>query len=192
MELGIKALPQLCESRRTPSYFCRFDGSSRLRIRHDRQQHRQGAPSRTGRKRVNPSEAIDRSRGCVKTKIMSVAGALASLADFRGRPEQAHNPRGTAALVDGLICGQVLAERACDAILLSEVLARAKTRAVIPPKPNRRVPAEFDSETYKWQYVIENLFGKRKDFRASAMRCFKTDKSKRAFIAIAGAIIRLQ
>ena len=79
---------------------------------------------------------------------MSVAGAPASLTDFRGRPEQAHNPRGTAALVDGLICGQVLAERACDAILLSEVLARAKTTAVIPPKPNRRVSAEFDSETY--------------------------------------------
>jgi hypothetical protein len=92
----------------------------------------------------------------------------------------------------GQSAAKSLAERACDAILLSEVLARAKTTAVIPPKPNCRVPAEFDSETYKWQYVIENLFGKRKDFRASAMRCFKTDKSKRAFIAIAGAIIRLQ
>lgn len=53
-------------------------------------------------------------------------------------------------------------------------------------------PAEFDRETYKWRHLIENLFGRLKEYRGIAMRCCKTDESFSAFIALAATVIRLR
>ena len=83
------------------------------------------------------------------SKIMALTDALCNLIDFRLLPGQAHDLRGTAALIDGLSCGQLLADRAFDANWLREALSAAKIEAVIPPKSNHRFPAEFDKETYK-------------------------------------------
>ena len=126
------------------------------------------------------------------TRIMALADALGNLVDFRLLPGQAHDLRGTAALIEGLSCGQFLADRAFDANWVREALAAAEIQAVIPPKSNRRFPAEFDRETYKWRHLIENFFGKLKEYRGIAMRCCKTDTSYGAFIAIASTVIRLR
>lgn len=126
------------------------------------------------------------------TKIMALADAFGNLTDFRLLPGQTHDLRGTAALIDGLTCGQFLADRAFDANWLRDALAGAGIEAVIPPKCNRRFPAEFDRHTYKWRHLIENFFGKLKEYRGIAMRCCKTDASFKAFIAIAATVIRLR
>ena len=126
------------------------------------------------------------------TKIMALADALGNLIDFRLLPGQAHDLRGTAVLIEGLMCGQLLADRAFDANWLREALAAAKIEAVIPPKSNRRFPAEFDRDTYKWRHLIENFFGKLKEYRGIAMRSCKTDESFGAFISLAATIIRLR
>jgi len=123
---------------------------------------------------------------------MALADALGNLIDFRLLPGQAHDLRGTAALIEGLACGQFLADRAFDANWIREVLAKAGIEAVIPPKSNRRLPADFDRDTYKWRHLIENLFGKLKEYRGIAMRCCKTDESFSSFIAIAATVIRLR
>ncbi|PKQ11721.1 MAG: hypothetical protein CVT70_12310, partial [Alphaproteobacteria bacterium HGW-Alphaproteobacteria-1] len=99
---------------------------------------------------------------------------------------------GDHALIEGLSCGQFLADRAFDANWLREALAEAGIEAVIPPKSNRKFPAEFDRATYKWRHLIENLFGKLKEYRGIATRCCKTDSSFSAFIAIAATVIRLR
>jgi len=122
---------------------------------------------------------------------MALADALGNLTDFRLLPGQAHDLRGTAALIKGLTCGQFLADRAFDANWLREALDNAGIAAVIPPKSNRRFPAEFDRYTYKWRHLIEKFFGKLKEYRGIAMRCCKTDSSFTAFIAIAATVIRL-
>ena len=96
------------------------------------------------------------------TKILALTDALGNLIDFRLLPGQANDLRET------------LAE------------------AVIPPKSNRRFPAEFDRDTYKWRHLIENFFGKLKEYRGIATRCCKTDTSFTAFIAIAATVIRLR
>jgi len=44
---------------------------------------------------------------------------------------------------------------------------------------------------YKWRHLIENFFGKLKEYRGIATRCCKTDTSFSAFIAIAATVIRL-
>lgn len=126
------------------------------------------------------------------TKIMALADALGNLVDFRLLPGQAHDLRGTAALLKGLTCGKFLADRAFDANWVRDTLIEKKIEPVIPPKSNRRFPAQFDRDTYKWRHLIENFFGKLKEYRGIAMRCSKTDTSYSAFIAIAATVIRLK
>lgn len=126
------------------------------------------------------------------TRIMALADALGNLVDFRLLPGQAHDLRGTAALIEGLTCGQLLADRAFDANRVRDALAEVKIEAVIPPKSNRRFPAGFDRDTYKWRHLIENCFARLKEYRGIAMRCCKTDTSYSAFIAIAATAIRLK
>ncbi|MEM1149251.1 MAG: transposase [Pseudomonadota bacterium] len=126
------------------------------------------------------------------TKIMGLADALGNLVDFRLLPGQAHDLRVTAALIEGLACGQFLADRAFDANWVREALTEAKIEALIPPKSNRRFPADFDCDTYKWRHLIENVFAKLKEYRGIAMRFCKTDASHSAFIAITATVIRLK
>lgn len=121
---------------------------------------------------------------------MALTDALGNLIDFRLLPGQAHDLRGTAALIEGLSCGQFLADRAFDADWLRAALNEAGIEPVIPPKSNRRFPAEFDRHTYKWRHLIENFFGKLKEYRGIAMRCCKTDGSFSAFIAVAAVVIQ--
>ena len=123
---------------------------------------------------------------------MALTDALGNLIDFRLLPGQAHDLRGTAALIEGLTCGQLLADRAFDANWVREALAEAGIVAVIPPKSNWRFPADFYLDTYKWRHLIENFFQKLKEYRGIAMRCCKTDTSYAAFIALTATVIRLK
>jgi transposase len=128
----------------------------------------------------------------VTTRIIALADALGNLIDFRLLPGQAHDLRGTAPLIEGLVCGQFLADRAFDANWVRDALTENGIVPVIPPKSNRRFSAEFDRDTCKWRHLIENFFGKLKEYRGIATRCCKTDESFGAYISITATIIRLK
>ena len=72
---------------------------------------------------------------------MALTDALGNLIDLPLLPGQAHDLRGTAALIEGLSCGKLLADRAFDANWLREALAQARlrqsSRANPPPLPGR-------------------------------------------------------
>jgi len=72
-------------------------------------------------------------------KILAAKDALGSLIEFRPLPGQAHDLRGTASPIEELSCGNLLADRACDAYWLRKALSAVKIKAVIPPKLNRRL-----------------------------------------------------
>ncbi len=123
---------------------------------------------------------------------MALTDALGNLVDFCLMPGQAHDLRETRALLQGVNAGHLLADRAFDADWLrTDMLARGVT-PVIPPKSDRKFPAEFDKETYKWRHLIENYFGKLKENRGIAMRSCKTDQSFTAFILLAATMIELR
>ena len=122
---------------------------------------------------------------------MALTDALGNLIDFRLLPGQAHDLRGTAALIEGH-CGQLLADRAFAANWVREALSEAGIVAVIPPKSNRRFPTDFDRDTYKWRHLVENFFQKLKEYRDIDMRCCNTDTSYAAFIALTATLIRLK
>ncbi len=104
---------------------------------------------------------------------------------------QAHDLRGVPELIAGLTADHLLADRAFDANWLRSALDKRAIAPVIPPKSNRRFPADFDKETYKWRHLIENFFGKLKENRGIAMRSCKTDQSFTAFVALASTLILL-
>lgn len=58
---------------------------------------------------------------------------------------------------------------------------------VIPPKSNRKQPAECDFKRYKDRNRIERMFNRLKQFRRIATRYDKTAKSYLAFLSLAAA-----
>ena len=62
-------------------------------------------------------------------------------------------------------------------------------KIVTSQHPRRAQPPLIDAEIYKWRHLIENFFGKLKEFKRIAMRADKTDQSFSALIYLAGAVI---
>ena len=62
-------------------------------------------------------------------------------------------------------------------------------KIVISQHPRRAVPLPIDAEIYKWRHLIENFFGKLKEFKRIAMRACKTDDSFSALIYACAAVI---
>ena len=60
---------------------------------------------------------------------------------------------------------------------------------MVSQHPRRKHPPDFDKDLYKWRHLIENFFGKLKEFKRSALRADKTDQSFEAMIYLAAAII---
>ena len=49
---------------------------------------------------------------------------------------------------------------------------------VISQHPRRTKPLLIDQEMYKWRHLIENFFGKLKEFKRIAMRADNTDSQR--------------
>lgn len=94
--------------------------------------------------------------------------------------------------IDKLAADHLLAGRAFDADWLRANLDERDIAPVIPPKSNRRFPAEFDTDACKWRHLIENCSGKIKKNRGIAMRSFKADQSFQAFISRAATFLQLK
>jgi transposase len=102
---------------------------------------------------------------------------LGNLADFVLLPGQAHDLRGVAPLIEDVLFGALLADKAFDADWLLETLDARGATAVIPPKSNRKQRRNYDEDAYGWRHLIENYFAKIKEFRGIATRYDKTDCS---------------
>ena len=86
----------------------------------------------------------------------------------------------------------LIADKAFDAEeRVIQPLAAAGKTAVIPPKKGRTSPREYDRELYKERHLIENFFGRRKQFRAIATRYDKTARNFLAGIHLAASLVWL-
>ena len=137
-------------------------------------------------------QAIARSRGGLSSKIHALVDALGNPLAFLLTAGQAHDLAGADALLPQMAAGRLIADRAFDAdARVLEPLARSGKSAVIPPRPNRLTPRDFDRHLYKERHLIENFFCKLKQFRAIATRYDKTARNFLAAIHLAAAIIWL-
>ncbi|MBO0942257.1 IS5 family transposase [Acidovorax temperans] len=147
--------------------------------------HRHGQGAKGG-----PSgQAIGHSRGGMTTKILALTDALGNLVKFVLMPGQRHDTKGVKELIADVRFEALLADKAFDVNWLIQELGKRGAQVVISQMPRRRAPLEIDREIYKWRHLIENFFGKLKEFKRIAMRSDKTDSSFAAMIYLAAGVI---
>ena len=92
-------------------------------------------------------------------------------------PGNRHELNSVDELLDGVSIETLVADRAYDCDRLHADLQARGIKVVIPPRNNRRAPAECDYRAYGKRHVVENFFCRLKQFRRAATRYEKTDES---------------
>ena len=123
------------------------------------------------------------------TKILALTDALGNLVRFVLLPGQRFDTVGVPPPIRGLAFDALIADKAFDSNWLIADLDARGAKAVIAQHPRRAKPLALDHEMYKWRHLIENFFGKLKEFKRIALRADKTDQSFAAMIHLAAAII---
>jgi transposase len=115
--------------------------------------------------------------------------ALGNLVGFELLPGHRFDTLGVAPLLEGASFGGLIADKAFDVDWIIADLDARGAEVVISQHPRRSQPRRIDAEIYKWRHLIENFFGKLKEFKRIAMRACKTDTSFAAMIYAAAAIL---
>ena len=123
------------------------------------------------------------------TKIVALTDALGNLVRFVLLPGQRFDTVGVPPLIEGLSFGGLIADKAFDSNSIIADLNRRGAKIVISQHPRRTSPLAIDAEIYKWRHLIENFFGRIKEFKRIAMRADKTDTSFKAMIYLAAAVL---
>jgi transposase len=123
------------------------------------------------------------------TKILALTDALGNLVRFELLPGNRYDTVGVEPLIEGIEFGALLADKAFDSNPIIAEVDKRGAKVVISQHPRRAQPLKIDAEMYKWRHLIENFFGKLKEFKRIAMRACKTDQSFAAMIHLVGAII---
>ncbi len=123
------------------------------------------------------------------TKILALTDALGNLVRFVLLPGQRFDTMGVPPLIEGLAFDALIADKAFDSNTIIAELDGRGAKVVISQHPRRAKPLAIDEEMYKWRHLIENFFGKLKEFKRIAMRADKTDQSFASMIHLAAAVI---
>ena len=123
------------------------------------------------------------------TKILALTDGLGNLVRFLLLPGQRHDTVGVPPLIEDIEFGGLIADKAFDSNWIIQDLNERKAQVVISQRPQRLHPLNIDAEIYKWRHLVENFFGKLKEFKRIAMRSDKTDESFKAMIYACAAII---
>ena len=123
------------------------------------------------------------------TKILALTDALGSLVRFVLLPGHRFDTVGVPPLIKGLSFDGLIADKAFDSNAIIADLNERGAKIVVSQHPRRANPLHIDAEIYKWRHLIENFFGKLKEFKRIAMRADKTDQSFTALIYLAAAVI---
>jgi transposase len=123
------------------------------------------------------------------TKILALTDALGCLVRFELLPGHRFDTVGVPPLIEGMEFGGLIADKAFDSNVIIAELNERGAKIVISQHPRRATPLPIDAEIYKWRHLIENFFGRLKEFKRIAMRSDKTDQSFSAMIYLASAVI---
>ena len=123
------------------------------------------------------------------TKIVALTDALGNLVRFVLLPGQRFDTLGVAPLIKDIEFGGLIADKAFDSNWIIQDMNERGAQIVISQHPRRIQPLNIDAEIYKWRHLIENFFGKLKEFKRIVLRSDKTDASFEAMIQLCSAII---
>lgn len=87
----------------------------------------------------------------------------------------------------------VVADKGYDSDANRALARRHGAVPVIPYRSNRKaIPARFANALYRGRARIEQAVGKLKRFKRIALRCEKTARNFRSFVALAAALILIK
>ena len=80
-------------------------------------------------------------------------------------------------LIENIEAGYLFADKAYDSDAILDQCKIQRMEAVIPPKRNRKVQRDFDSDLYKLRHLVENAFLHLKRWRGIVTRYAKNTAS---------------
>ena len=120
------------------------------------------------------------------------------MCDGRGRPVHLHLTAGNRAdisqarqcLESHVRAGStVIADRGYDANHLRDWLNEVGATPCIPPRRNRKIQFEYDTDLYKTRNIIERMFNRLKDWRQLSLRTFRSPQTFLAAAHLAATVI---
>ena len=125
---------------------------------------------------------------------MAMVDKTGRLVRFTIRPGNAAEAPALPTLLDGVLTGELIADKAYDSDPIRRALASGGIVATIPPRVNRRVQHWHDPIRYRTRHLVENHFVENhfcdiKQFRAVATRYNKLADSYCAMVNLASWII---
>jgi transposase len=111
--------------------------------------------------------------------------------DRHGMPIRAIITEGTTAdctqahlLIENLPAKYLLADRGYDSDSIIDQAKKQNIKPVIPSRKHRKVPRDYDKNTYKMRHIIENTFLRMKRWRGISTRYAKKASSFLAAVQI--------
>ena len=138
---------------------------------------------------VRAQQAIGRSRGGITTKLMALVDKAGRLVRFTIRPRNAAEAHELTTPLDGILTGELIADKVYDSDPIRLALASGGIVATIPPRVNRRIQHWYDPIRYRTRHLVENYFCDLQQFRAVATRYNKLAESHCAVVNLAAWII---
>ena len=136
---------------------------------------------------------MGRSRGGLTTKIHAVADAAGLPIRYELSPGQMHDSRAAATLLADLPPDSFLvADRACDAKWIRDLIEHCDAVAIIPDRKGAKTRHAFGKPLYRLRNRIERGFNKLKHFHRIATRYEKLAANFLAMIKIATVRIWLR
>ncbi len=132
------------------------------------------------------AQAMGRTKGGLNTKIHAVVDNQGHVVSVVLTAGPAADVTIAPALVEGLAAGDcVIADKAYDSDAFRTLLAAQGTRACIPPKVSRLLPATYSRHLYRKRHRVENYFQKIKRYRRVATRYDKLAETYFGFVLLA-------
>jgi transposase len=100
---------------------------------------------------------------------------------------QAHDTVAAPALLAGLKCRYVVADRGYDARALLDLIEATGAKAHIPTQRGRLIQRSINRRIYRQRNLVERYFNKLKHFRRIATRFDKLARNFLAAVALASA-----
>ena len=126
------------------------------------------------------------------TKILALTDALGNLGRFVLLPGQRFDTVSVPPLIKRLAFDALIADKAFNSTAIIAERDAPGGTVIISQHPRRGKPLVIDEEMYKWRHLIENFFGKIKEFNRITIRADKTDQSFTPMIHLAAVLINFR
>ena len=114
------------------------------------------------------AQALGRSRGGFSTKIHVSVDGLGNPLRFILTGGQQHDITQAEELIAGYAGEHVLADQGYDAQEFRRHILELGMMPVIPPRSNRKAPADYDRHLYRERHLVECFINKMKHYRRIA------------------------